>query len=426
MKDASRRLGRLRSPAGRRVAAAAVAIAAAAATGGVIWSQAAGAGGRPEPAALAAKGTFNSARVGTLAAESAHSSLRGADIKKARGKAKGTRARIGGGDEVIAAITGSLTPVAVESGDGSTVVYSAWRQLAVPKPSDAERGVVGQGMAVGAAVGIPSIRVNDGSGRDRLIANGAYSPALSKDGRLAFVRGETTTVRQNVDYTGQIVVGRPDGTSFESWTKDSAVYYTYGWAGSTLLAYKSLPDSEAADVYALTGPGEMRLLAPEAFVIAISPDGSRALVTVGRRMVEVVRVADGAIEASMPLDGVGVAAPDSPTTPHALMFSGSWYGDRVVANSDVGLVVLNVRDGIRIESVIKTPGFPTGITEPTLLDDTHVVAWADLGSPPGRGAKDEPAYDNALVECNLATHSCNVGTAAPGRTWTRWVTNPSR
>jgi len=143
-------------------------------------------------------------------------------------------------------------------------------------------------------------------------------------------------------------------------------------------------------------------------------------------MVEVVRVADGAIEASMPLDGAGVAEPDSPTTPHALMFSGSWHGDRVVANSDIGLVVLNVRDGIRIESVIKTPGFPTGITQPTLVDDTRLVAWANLGPPPGRLAKDEPAYENALLECDLATVSCNVGRPAPGRTWTRWVMNPSR
>jgi hypothetical protein len=128
----------------------------------------------------------------------------------------------------------------------------------------------------------------------------------------------------------------------------------------------------------------------------------------------------------MPLDGEGVAAPDSATTPHALMFAGSWYGERVVANSDVGLVVLNVAHGIRIESVIKTPGFPTGITEPTLLDDSHLIGWADLGSLPGKDAKDEPAYDNALVQCNLTAKSCAVGAASPARTWARWVVNPSR
>jgi len=231
MKEARRRPWRLRAAAGRRVAATGIFVAAAAAMGAAIWSHVAGASGAPEPAALAAKGAFRSASVPTLAAASEHASVRGAELTKRRGKATETRVRIGGGDEVIAAITGSLTPVAVESADGSTVVYSAWRQIAVPKPSDPEHGVVGQGIASGAPVGIPSIRVHDESGRDKLIANGAYSPALSTDGRLAFVRGDTTTVRQNISYKGQIVVGRTDGTSFEPWTTESAVYYTYAWAG---------------------------------------------------------------------------------------------------------------------------------------------------------------------------------------------------
>jgi hypothetical protein len=228
-----------------------------------------------------------------------------------------------------------------------------------------------------------------------------------------------------VDYDGKIVVGKADGSSFDVWTGDSARYFTYGWAGSTLIAYKSAPQSEAADVYAFTGPNQSRLLAPDAFVVAISPDGSRLLVTVARRMVEVVRVSDGAIEASLPLDGNGVAA-DSATTPHALMYSGSWYGNRVVATSDVGLVVLNVDGAIRIESVLQTPGFPNGIAEPTLVDATHLVGWADLGARPGPSARDEPAYDNALVECDLAAQSCDTSPATAARTWSRWVRNPSR
>jgi len=405
----------------RRALVGTIVLGAAASVAGMIWLNAAGAGSAPEPAALATKGTFKSEQVERLAAESTHSSIRGSELKISRGESKGTHEQIGGGEEVIAAITGSLAPVAVESHDGDTIVYSSWHQISHPSP-----GAIGQGLKVGQPVGVPSVRIHDASGRDELIERGAYSPTLSLDGRVAFVRGESDTVRQNVDYAGRIMVGRADGTSFESWTSESARYFTYAWAGSTLIAYKALPESEAADVYAFTGPVSSRLLAPEAFVIAISPDASRLLVTVGRRMVEVVRVADGAIEASMTLDGTGVAPYDSPTTPHALMFAGSWYGDRVVANSDIGLVVLNVRDGIKIESVLKTPGSPTGITEPTLLDDTHLIGWANLGSLPGRGAKEEPAYDNALVECDLATQSCTVGTPSASRIWTRWVTNPSR
>ena len=333
--------------------------------------------------------------------------------------------RIGDGDEIIAALTGSLTPVGVSSSDGKTIVYSSWRQISHPRPSDPKHGVVGQGIKVGEPIGVPSVRAYDEeTGKDKLLEMGAYSPALSLDGRLAFVVGDTNTVRQNVDYTGRIVVGTADGAKFEAWTSTSARYFPYAWAGSTLLAYKSIPDSEGADLYAFTGPDESRLLAPDGFAIALSPDGSRVLVSVGRRMVEIVRVDDGAIEASMPLGGDG--APESLTTPHALMFAGSWYGDRVVAKSDVGLVVLNVGDGLRIESVLATPEFPTGITEPTLLDASHVIGWANLGAPPGPEAMDEPDYDNALVKCDLVAESCNVGAPSPGRTWTRWLTNPSR
>jgi hypothetical protein len=405
----------------RTVLAGAIVLGAAASAAGMIWLSAAGAGSAPEPAALATKGTFKSEQVASLAAESTYSSIRGSELEISRGESAGTQDRIGGGEEVIAAITGSLTPVAVESHDGDTIVYSSWQQLSHPEP-----GALGQGLKVGQPVGVPSVRIHEANGKDQLIERGAYSPTLSLDGRVAFVRGDSESVRQNVDYAGKIVVGQADGTSFEPWTSESARYFPYAWAGSTLIAYKALPESEAADVYAFTGPSSSHLLAPEAFVIAISPNGSRLLVTVGRRMVEVVRVADGAIEASMTLDGSGVAPYDSPTTPHALMFAGSWYGNRVVANSDLGLVVLNIHDGIRIESLLKTPGFPTGITEPTLLDNTHLIGWADLGSLPGRGAKVEPAYDNALVECDVASQSCTVGAPSVGRIWTRWVTNPSR
>jgi hypothetical protein len=109
------------------------------------------------------------------------------------------------------------------------------------------------------------------------------------------------------------------------------------------------------------------------------------------------------------------------------MYGGSWRGDRVVANSDRGLVVLNTRGGLHVESVFATPGFPHGIAEPVFTDDTSVEGWADIGKPRGTpGGTGEPAYDNALVDCDLVTQSCVVDQANPARKWTRWVTNPSR
>ena len=321
---------------------------------------------------------------------------------------------------MISQITGDLTPVAVESSDGNYVVYSSWHQIAHPKPD-----VLDQGLKDGDPIGAPSLRVyDDSTGKDELLEVGAFSPALSLDGRLAFLKGDSNLVRMNTEYTGEIVVGAVDGKSFEPWTSEPAKYLPYAWAGSTLLAYKALPDSEATDLYAFTGPGESRLLASAAFVIALSPDASRVLVVDNRRTVEVIRIADGEVEASMALDGPGVADYDSSTTPHALSYSGSWYGDRAVAESDAGLVVLDLSDGIKIESVFDTPGFE--VSSPTFLDETDVVGWTDLGSPPPSHSTTEPSYDNALIDCDLSAETCEVGPSSVASVWQRWVVNPSR
>jgi hypothetical protein len=189
--------------------------------------------------------------------------------------------------------------------------------------------------------------------------------------------------------------------------------------------YRGLEDSEGTDLYAYTGPDEAQLLAPNAFAIAISPDGSRVLAAVGVRTLEVIHIASGAVEDALSLDAP--AEPGSPPIPAALMYGGSWVGDRIVANSNRGLVVLNVRGGLHVESLFQTPSFPHGISEPVLVGETHVQGWADLAHPEQTdGNVDEPAYDNALVDCDLATGSCAVSQPNQARKWTRWITNPSR
>ena len=394
------------------------ALAVVIASGGVVWAMSADAGPSHEPAAFARHAALKVSHARRLAAlGSPRDSLVDGELVEGRGT---KRVRLGGGDELIAALTGSLVPVAVESSDRSLVAYSSWHQIAQIKPDEP-----GQGLRVGDPVGVPSIRVFDAStGKDKLVTTGAYSPALAESGELAFVKGEENVVRQNRPYAGQVVVGAARNASFSQWTTAAGRYFTYGWAGKSLLVYQQLPDSEAADLYAFTGPGESHLLAADGTVIALSPDGARVLVAVGRRMVEIVRVADGAVEWSLALDGPGIAEPGSSSTPHALMYSGSWFGDRVVANSDSGLVVLNVKDGVRIESVLTTP-FPHGIIEPTFIDETHIIGWSDL-TPVAVGKHAEPAYDHALVNCDLVALSCVAGPAQPARTWTRWITNPSR
>jgi hypothetical protein len=344
-------------------------------------------------------------------------SLDGSTLAQTRGGAKRTLGTIGGGDEVIAPLTGSLTPVGVTTPDGAFVVYSSWRQLARIKP-DAR----GQGLSTGDPVGVPSIRLFDmRSGKDALLAMGAASAAVSQTGAVAHLAGDSTVVRQNVDYAGRIVVADSPSAKPRVWTSRAGRYLPYAWAGTTLLAYRGVPDSEGADLYAFTGPDASNLLAPNAYVIAVSPEGTEVLASVGTRMLERIRVSDGAVQDSLALDGLG-----SPGV-HALMYSGDWRGDRIVANSDAGLVVLNIRGGLHVESRFATPSFPHGVAEPTFVDDTHVQGWADLPEPsPTAGDVSEPAYDNAVVDCDLAIGRCTTGAANPARKWTRWITNPSR
>jgi len=396
-------------------------LAVLAALGGIVWGMSADAGPSQEPAAFARHAVLTASHLRMLSAlGSSAPSLVDGDLVEGQAPGQTKRVHLGGGDEVIAALTGSLVPVAVQSSDHTLVAYSSWHQIAGIKSDEP-----GQGLHVGDPIGMPSIRLYDArTGKDQLVATGAYSPALSQRGELAFVKGQDKVARQNVDYVGQVLVGSATKGSFTQWTSNAARYFTYAWTGSSLLVYRGIPDSEATDLYAFTGPAQSRLLASDATVVALSPDGARVLVTVGRRMVEVVRVADGAVESSLALDGPGIAEPGSNSTPHALMYSGSWLGDRIVANSDAGLVVLNAKDRLRIESVFKTP-FPHGIIEPTFTDEKHIIGWADL-TPIPVGKHEEPAYDNALVSCDLVASSCIAGPSQPARAWTRWVTNPSR
>ena len=345
-------------------------------------------------------------------------SLDGAALVAAKPSGKQALGTLGAGDEVIAPLTGALVPVAARSTDGDFVVYSSWRQLARIKPE-----ARGQGLTVGQPVGLPSVRLFDiRTGKDELLANGAASPAVSTTGAIAYLAGDSQVVRQNVDYAGRVVVADSRDSKPHVWTSKSARYFPYAWAGSELLVYRGVSDSEGADLYAYTGPDEAHLLAPDGFAIAVSPDGAKVLAAVGFRTLEVIRVEDAAVEDTLSLD-----APGTPTPPQALMYGGSWRGDRIVAKSDRGLVVLNVNGGLHIESIFSTPDFAHGINEPVLVGETRVQGWADVGkAQPTQSGAGEPANDNALVDCDLALGSCSADQTNPARQWARWITNPSR
>jgi hypothetical protein len=394
----------------RALTLGAIALAAGTAVAGVTVSIATGRSG--QQAAVFTRASRLSATRGAVGPGLA---LDGAALVQSRASVKRSLGTLGGGDELIAPLTGALAPLAVSTPGGAYVVYSSWRQLAKIKPDTR-----GQGMSTGDPIGVPSIRLFDlRSGKDALLATGAASPAVSTTGALAYLAGDSPVVRQNIDYTGRIVVADSADAKPRVWTTRPDRYLPYAWAGSTLLAYRGVPDSEGTDLYAFTGPDTSHLVAPNGYAIAVSPDGNEVLASVGTRMLERIRISDGAVADSLALD-------TSPTLPQALMYAGSWRGDRVVANSDRGLVVVNVRGGLHVEAVLATPAFPHGVAEPVFTDDTHVQGWADLPRPtPTASDVGEPSYDNALVDCDLATGQCTFGAASPARKWTRWITNPS-
>jgi hypothetical protein len=344
--------------------------------------------------------------------------LDGTSLVTRRASSRQPLATLGGGDEIIAPLTGSLTPVAAASSDRSFVVYSSWRQLARIQPD-----ATGQGLETGQPVGVPSIRLFDlRRGKDTLIANGAASPAVSTSGAIAFLAGDSMTVRQNVDYVGRIVVADSPTSKPRVWTSMPARYLPYAWARRFLLVHRGVQDSEGADLYAYAGPDEGRLLAPDAYAIAVSPDGTKVLAAAGVRTLEVIRVADAAIEDTLlarhcvrtfRAAGADVRRKLARRQGRSQLRSrarGSQYTRRAARRVGVRDARLSARNRRAV-----------------FTDDTSVEGWADVGKLRGTpGGTGEPAYDNALVDCDLVTQSCVVDQANPARKWTRWVTNPSR
>jgi hypothetical protein len=120
----------------------------------------------------------------------------------------------------------------------------------------------------------------------------------------------------------------------EPWTEDGG-YLSPVWAGRQLLAWHHWQSADQLapgewpnfDLVVLDGPGQERSLASEAWLIAISPDGTRVLVTQGweppdfNATIRVLRISDGAELAALPLP------------PRATLSGpGDWSGDQIVAS----------------------------------------------------------------------------------------------
>jgi len=309
-------------------------------------------------------------------------------------------------------LSGWIAPVAVPTAGDRQLVYSTWREL---RHTDPGLSWSKQGIHPGDALGKPTLWIHDfGPGRDEAIDTNSFSAAVRSDGAIAYVRG-TDVYRAFTTYTGDIVVRSAVSAQPVVWSTKPAEYVAAAWAGDTLLAYR-IDEGEQLDVLAFDGPGEERLLLADANLVALSPDGTRALLASEATVpgsVSVVNVADGTIVNTLDLgslnQGIRWAA-----------YGGSWSGDLVAAPTNVGIAVFEVSAGaISLRELLKSDPSTSadGFTEPQFTSDTdHLVARGDEG--PGGGT--------TALECDLATATCLAQERAPGSAWLHPAYNPSR
>jgi hypothetical protein len=317
----------------------------------------------------------------------------------------------------VAPLAGWLTPAAVPSPDGRYLAYNAWREL---RPDDPKLSWSDQGIEPGDALATPSIRLYDASAHtDTVLEEGAFSLAWRADGAVAYFRGSEHDYRAGVPFVGDVVVRNAFAGRPELWSAEQARYVVVAWAGRTLIAYRE-GDGEMLDVIALDGPGRVRVLASDSALVALSPDGRRALVeqgpAEGRPALRVLDVATGEQEAELDLTTVDPAVA-------TVGYAGDWRGDRVVASSTSGLAVFRIgRGSIELERTVDVSGSRT-IAEPRFADTTgsRVTAWTSTRA----GA--------VFLDCDLLAHRCERAVPLPNArgvrgfpTWRRPLYNPSR
>lgn len=303
--------------------------------------------------------------------------------------------RIGGvrlAAPVSTTLVANLAPAVVPERGGRRLAYNAWR---------GDR---------------PVLRLRDGG--DRVLAEGAYSPAWRGDGGLAYfqaLRPALPRPEAILRYRGHVVVRDRVGAAPVRWTEEPGRYVVAAWAGRRLLAYRIT--AGWPELLALEGPGRARVLARDAALVAVAPDGGRAFVsTYGAEppLVRVLDVASGRELARLRVPGV-----------RWIVESGSWRGERVAASASSGIALFRVGDAaVELERVLPLArrGFPAGVYEPQLDDDgRRVTAWGERESTPRQ------AFPGAaVVQCELEQLRCVRGPDVSTAVGVRLVYDPSR
>lgn len=292
---------------------------------------------------------------------------------------------------VSTTLIANLAPAAVPDATGRRVAYNAWR---------GDR---------------PVVRVRDG--RDAVLAAGAYSPAWRSDGAIAYFQASRPALPRLElirAYRGHVVVRRRLDARPARWTREPGRYVVAGWAGERLLAYRIT--TGWPELVALDGPGRDRVLARDAALVAIAPDGERVFVsTWGAEppLVRVLEVASGRELARRRVRNV-----------RWIVEAGSWSGTRVAASASTGVALFRVdRESILLEQVLRLDRrFPTGVFEPQLdRSGARVTAWGVLESQPRQAFAGA-----AAVECDIGKRRCVQGPSVSSAVGLRLVYNASR
>jgi hypothetical protein len=190
-----------------------------------------------------------------------------------------------------------------------------------------------------------------------------------------------------------------------------------------LIAYRL--SRLSADVLAFDGPRRVRRLAKNAFLVAISPDGRRAFTSrpgTAGATVRIVDVATGTSTGALSLQSEAASDARRATT---FVAGGSWFGDRVVGATNLGLLIFKIEPGgVTLEQTLEVDltAFPTSFQEPHAdRSGRRIVAWAELTTRPRQAVG-----ETALIECDRMTLRCRQGPAAPGLQPPRPIYNPSR
>ena len=298
---------------------------------------------------------------------------------------------------VNSSLIGTLAPAAVVDPSGRYVAYHSFTRRR------------------------PVLRVHDLKAHDdSLLAQSAFSLAWAERG-IAYFKGLEPRVEDPLDYLGHVFVRSSLRGRAKRWTDAPARYAASAWAGDRLIVHRMT--RAWPDLLVFEGPRRARVLAEDAALIAVSPDGSLAFVTKRPSpapVVSVVRVADGRTLASLDLDDVST----EPSISY-VADSGSWAEDEIVAAVSGGLAVFRFHsDSITLEQALRVSPkiFPTGVLEPRAdASGRRIVTWGGLAPRP-RAA----VGTNVILECDRTTLRCARGRSIAVPLAPRAVLNPSR